>query len=133
MTAKFARIDVRRYDVVGRRNALRKLAMNDEDFAMSVVRINSTIFLRRFPKHRVTNKSEGGFPFEEMCTLQRKGDFDFNHLIEGRIGKSQILMLGEVDAVRKENGASIELKCKKSKATLHNHAADFWLQSYLSM
>lgn len=131
MTAKFSRIDIKRYDVVCQRNSIRKIAANDEDFVISVVRFNATLFLRRFAKNRVRNKNDVGFQFEDICTVKQRRKFDYNQLTEGQIGENRILMMGEVDAIRTENGDAIELKSKKSNVT-NQDKAHWWLQSYLS-
>ncbi|KAG4070817.1 hypothetical protein HA402_011043 [Bradysia odoriphaga] len=101
MTAHFSGINLRLYHVVSQRNSLRKLAMNDEDFVVNVVRFESTLYLRRFSQYRTSDKNNIGFRFEEMCVSGRKDNFDFNQLIDGKIGEFKVLMMGEVDTIRK--------------------------------
>lgn len=113
MTAKSSGIDTRRYHVITQRNSLRRIAMNDKDFEINVVRFGSTLFLRLFGRYRVPDKNDVGYRFERFCTSKCDSNSDFNQLVEGRIGKHKILMLGETDAINKVNGESIELKCKK--------------------
>ncbi|XP_037042268.1 uncharacterized protein LOC119078705 [Bradysia coprophila] len=129
MTAHFSGINLRLYHVVSQRNSLRKLAMNDEDFVVNVVRFGSTLYLRRFLHYRTTDRNNIGFRFEEMCTGSRE-NFDFNQLIDGRIGGYKILMMGKVETIRKGSGESIELKCQKHRANMADKV-DWWLQAYL--
>jgi len=44
MTARHAGVDVQQYNVVRERNSFRKLAMNDEDFVITVTRFDPTLF-----------------------------------------------------------------------------------------
>lgn len=131
MTAKFSGIDTRRYHIITQRNSLRKLAMNDEDFAINIVRFESTLFLRRFASYRVINKNDVGFRFEEMCTNKSNSSVDYYQLIDGQIGKYKILMMGKTDAINRENGESIELKCTTPNRS-RSDKYDWWLQAYLS-
>lgn len=130
MTAKFSGTDTRHYHVVAQRNSLRRIAANDEDFVINVVQFGTTLYLRCFPRHRVTNKNDVGFRFEEMCTVNGVSNVDFNQLIDGQIGKYKILMMCETDAINRPNGESIELKCKKDKVSKY-HEHNWWLQAFL--
>jgi len=132
MTAHQAGVDVQQYNVVSERNSFRKLAMNNEDFVITVVLFDSTLFLRRYANYRAINKNDPGYRFEEMCTTTMYNlEGDYHQLIEGQIGDLRILMLGETDAIRRGNGESIELKCHRpnpSKSLQH----DWWSQAFLS-
>lgn len=131
MTAHRAGVDVHEYNVVSERNVLRKLAMNDEDFVITVVRFDSTLFLRRYASYHKINKNDRGYLFEQMCTSTGGSvNGSYHQLIEGRIGQLRILMLGETDAVRRENNESIELKCQSKAALSMKH--EWWLQAFLS-
>ncbi len=131
ITAKFFRTDARNYHVVTKRNSLRRLVSMDENFVVSVVRIGSTLFLRCFSRHHTTNKNDVGFRFEAMCTTNSTSNVNFNQLIDGRIGNYRILMMGETDAIDKQTGASIELKCSRSNAS-NSDKHKWWLQAFLS-
>jgi hypothetical protein len=67
-----------------------------------------------------------------MCTPTIENfNGDYHQLIDGRIGEFRILMLGETDAIRRDNGEPVELKCHRvnpSKAMEHA----WWLQTFLS-
>jgi hypothetical protein len=67
-----------------------------------------------------------------MCTTT-SGNLNGNYhqLIEGKIGELRILMLGETDAIRRENGESIELKCQR-KPLAQSMEHDWWSQAFLS-
>lgn len=125
MTAKHAGVDTQMYHFVTYRNSMRKLAMNDEDFVINVVRNDSTLYVRRFPAYKTKNISDVGYRFEEVCTTKSNSDFDFHQLLDGQIGKFKILMMAETDAVRRENNEAVELKV--AKKWQHN----WWLQAYL--
>jgi hypothetical protein len=132
MTAHSADVDIRNYNFVSERNSYRKLAMNDEDFIITVVRFGSTLFLRRYADYREIDRNDSGYRFEQMCTTTSKNlDGDYHQLMDGRIGEFRILILGETDAIQRDNGQSIELKCCRvnpSKAMEH----DWWLQTFFS-
>ncbi|CAF1204683.1 unnamed protein product [Rotaria sordida] len=116
LTAQHARVDIRQYDIISERNSIRKFLMNDEDYIISVVRIDSTVFLRRYATYNHVDRNDVGYRFEQMCTM-KSGSFDGNYhqLIEGRIGELRILVLAETDAIKQENGESNELKCQQQR------------------
>ena len=132
LTAYHARVDVRNYNIISERNSFRKLAMNDEDFVINVVRFDSALFLRRYPTYKGINRNDSGYLFEQMCTTT-DGSFNGNYLqlIEGRIGELKILMLGETDSIRRENDESIELKSHRKNLT-KSMGHDWWSQAFLS-
>lgn len=132
LTAHHARVDVRNYNIISERNAFRKLAMNDEDFVITVVRFDSALFLRRYPAYHGIDRNDPGYLFEQMCTTT-DGSFngDYLQLIEGQIGELKILMLGETDSIKRENNESIELKCHRRDLT-KSMEHDWWSQAFLS-
>jgi hypothetical protein len=132
LTALHARVDVRQYHIVSERNSFRKLAMNDEDFVITVTRFDSTLLLRRYAAYNRIDRNDPGYRFEQMCTTN-DGYYDGNYqqLIEGQIGELRTLMLGETDSIRRENRDSVELKCQRrdlAKSMEH----DWWSQVFLS-
>lgn len=130
-TANHAGIDNRQYHFVLSRNVIRKMTMNNENFVINVVRFGSTLYARCFSSYRTVDKNNVGFRFEKMCTSKHNGHFDYNQLIDAEVGGFKILMMGEVDAINKDNGESIELKCQKSNLSkIQEH--EWWLQAYLS-
>ncbi|CAF1686932.1 unnamed protein product [Rotaria magnacalcarata] len=132
LTARQVRVDVRQYDFVSERNSLRKFMLNDEDYIISVMRFDNTIFLRRHAAYHSIDRNDKGYRFEEMCTTTSNYlNGDYHQLTEGRIGELRTLILAETDAIKQENGEAIELKCHKNlpgKWMQH----DWWSQSYLS-
>ncbi|CAF3858825.1 unnamed protein product [Rotaria sp. Silwood1] len=131
LIAQHARVDIRQYDIISERNSIRKFLMNDEDYIISVVRIDSTLFLRRYAAYSGIDRNDVGYRFEQMCTT-KNGSFDGNYhqLIEGRIGELRTLILAETDAIKQENGESIELKCQQQRLR-KSQEHDWWSQAFL--
>ncbi|CAF2107848.1 unnamed protein product [Rotaria magnacalcarata] len=132
LTARQVRVDVRQYDFVSERNSLRKFMLNDEDYIISVMRFDNTIFLRRHAAYYSIDRNDKGYRFEEMCTTTSNYlDGDYHQLTEGRIGELRTLILAETDAIKQENGEAIELKSHKNlSGKWMQH--DWWSQAYLS-
>ena len=132
LAANYAGVNVQKYDIVSERNSIRQVAMNNEDYVISVIRLDSTLFLRRYPSYHSVDKNDTGFRFERLCT--KKNGFlhsDHYQLVGSRVGEFQILMLCETDALQSGSLQSVELKCSQhnpTKAFKH----EWWLQAFLS-
>jgi hypothetical protein len=130
LTAQHVGIDIRQYGIISERNSLRRIAMNNENYTIGVVRFGSTIFLRRYDTYETVDKSDIGYRFEQMCTADNYLDGNYLQLIAGQIGSLKTLITGEVDAIERQTRQSIELKCHKKGG--HQHQHDWWLQAFLS-
>jgi hypothetical protein len=130
LTAQHFGVDIRQYDIVSERNSFRKIAMNNENYTIGVVRFGSTIFLRRYDTYRTIDKNDIGYRFEQMCTPNSYLDGNYLQLIEGKIGTLKTLIIAEVDGIERRTGQSIELKCHKNSG--NQHQQDWWLQAFLS-
>jgi hypothetical protein len=128
LTAHHARVDVRQSNIVSERNLFRKLAMNDEDSVITIIRFDTILFLRRYPVYHKIDRNDPGFRFEQMCTTN---DGDYPQLIEGQIGELITLMLGKTDSIRRENGDSIELKCQRRDLG-ESMGYNWWSQAFRS-
>jgi hypothetical protein len=130
ITAQHARIDIRQYDIISERNSFRRIAMNNENYTIGVVKFGSTVFLRRYDTYTSINRNDIGYRFEQMCTTGTYLDGNYFQLIEGHIGSLRTLITGEIDTIDQQNGQSIELKCCKKNGDREQQ--DWWLQAFLS-
>lgn len=129
LTAQHIGIDIRQYDIISERNSLRKIAMNNENYTIGVVRFGSNIFLRRYDTYRSIDKNDIGYRFEQMCTTGNYLDGNYLKLIAGQIGSLKTLIIAETDAIERRTGQSIELKCNKKSG--NQYQQDWWLQAFL--
>lgn len=126
--------DFRQYDIVSGRGLLRKIAMNNEKYAVGVMRHGRTLLLRRYGILTI-NRNDLGFLFEEMCTPGYPQDAEYKYLIKATIGTFRTLLVAEIDAVAPRDNLnapnnSLELKC--SRAENLQRTDDTWLQTFLS-
>ena len=123
-------INIDQYQVVSERHSLRKIAMNNEDYVVGVQKFGQTLFLRRYDCRRV-NMNDHGYRFEEMCTPHYRLKADYYQLIEGCFGNIRTLLTAETDAVDRENGQAIELKCRVNENLSTEDRSQYWLQAFL--
>jgi hypothetical protein len=131
LTAQQFGIDIRQYDIISERNSLRRIAMNNENYTIGVIRFGSNLFLRRYDTYRSIDKNDIGYRFEQMCTTGNHLDGNYLQLVAGQISSLKTLIIAETDAMERQTGQSIELKCQKKSSGSHNQQ-DWWLQAFLS-
>ncbi|CAF0824157.1 unnamed protein product [Adineta steineri] len=135
ITAHRNNVDIRKYNIVSERNSFRKIAMNKENYVISVKRFGTTLFLRRHDnQHR--NVDDVGHRFERMCKPDYNLDASYNLLVEGNIGTLKTLIIAETDAVRRWGrpgrwiNEAIELKSRGGRTNIYDRR-DTWLQTFL--
>ena len=123
-------INIDYYQVVSERHCLRKIAMNSEDYVVGVQKFGQTLFLRRYDCRRV-NMNDHGYRFEEMCTPHYRLRAGYYQLIEGRFRNIRTLITAETDAIDRQNGQAIELKCRVNENVSAQDRSKYWLQAFL--
>jgi hypothetical protein len=126
IAARFSGVNIDQYDVVSERNSFRKIAMNNEDYVISVQKRGRTLFLRRHDR-RTMNMRAMGHRFEEMCRPQYQLKATYHRLIEGRVGGLRTLITAETDAVSEGNGDAVEVECRSEESMHIQIRRDFWL------
>jgi hypothetical protein len=67
ITAHRNDVNIHQYDIVSERTSFRKIAMNNKDYIVGVMKFGSTLFLRRHGDY-IADRSDVGYRFERMCT-----------------------------------------------------------------
>lgn len=132
ITAQHSGIDAKAYHFVTKRNSLRVMGMDSWTFDINVVRLQSTIFLKRFENYSIFNTNSTKYCFEQMCT-ECNSTQDYNQLSDGQVGDFKILTLGETDALDKDNDDAILLKILPNVYVNQYKKSEWWLQAYLGM
>jgi hypothetical protein len=127
---KAAGVVFHNYDFICEKNSLRRIGINREEYVMGVIRYGNTLLLRRYDRQEPMDMNFFAHVFKQMCTPDYPPGASYKKLIEGNIGNLRTLITAETDAVSRENGNSIELKCKREGD--ERYFEDFWLQAYLS-
>ncbi|CAF1299638.1 unnamed protein product, partial [Adineta steineri] len=130
ISARHNKVNIQDYHIISERYSFRKIAMNKEDYVISVQKIGNTVFLRRHDE-RPDTMNDVGHRFERLCMPDYNIEASYYQLIEGNIGNLRTLISGETDAVV-ENEHAIELKCSKRDTMNSNYLDQPWLQTFLS-
>ncbi|CAF0885665.1 unnamed protein product [Adineta ricciae] len=130
IAARHHNVDIHQYHIVSERNSFRKIAMNNEDYVISVQKFRETLFLRRHDE-RNNNRSSIGHRFERLCTPTYDMNASYYQLVEGTIGNLRTLISAETDAVF-DHEDPVELKCSYSNHLADDRRSDVWLQAFLS-
>jgi hypothetical protein len=120
-------VEIHQYDIISERNSFMKISRNKEDYVLSVMKFGSTLFLRRHHDDGI-RENDVGRRFERMCTPGYHLTASYNQLIEGHMGNLRTLIIAETDAVSRENGKAIELKCRSNQGIRQRR--DCWLQTF---
>ncbi|CAF1479403.1 unnamed protein product [Didymodactylos carnosus] len=128
ITASTCNVNISNYNFVTERGNFNKIMMCDEMYSIGIIKIDNTIYLRRYVERKNMNKGDIGFQFEKVCTHSASftSSTDYYNLISGKIGHFNVLLLAETDAIDTNTERYLELKC-----STRQNKRKLWTQSFL--